>query len=321
MGPQTGGTPTTNKELESLFQRNNPFLPPQWKFLNLKEILTEPLPPEPPWKVHGLVADGCGTQVSSHPHGMKSYTWLQAAIESSVHHKVWGHFPATTVKRALFLETEDSEWLLRRRVHYLSNGLGIKANDLPDAGCFILGCTGPFDLIQMERTLKNTIERYHPDFTVLSTLQGLLGHRDWKEQSDMAPINSLLVNIATHYSPLVSITHSPWDKKQKRAAGTVTQAANFPMICHYQKFTSQGETFASVNVDSKLGASDTETRFKLKLHKSGEESVRFGYEMASSKKDIADYIRSNPNCKASDISAQFDISERYARTLRKESLS
>jgi hypothetical protein len=38
---------------------------------------------QPPWKIRGLVVEGGATQVSAHPHGMKSLSWLNAALESA----------------------------------------------------------------------------------------------------------------------------------------------------------------------------------------------------------------------------------------------
>lgn len=229
--------------------------------------------------------------------------------------KVWGHFSVTSVTRTLFLETEDPQWMLTQRIQHLANGMGIKASDVPEAGCFVLGCLGPFDLVAMERNLKSVIEKYKPDFTVLSTLQGLLAGRDWTKQDQMGPVNALLVNISKDYSPLISITHSPWDKKQQRAAGTVTQVANFPTTCHYQKFLAHGETYTSVKIDSKLGGDDP--KFKLHLTKANDSSVRFVYEQHADKAEIAKYIADHPNETATDLADMFGISERYARTLKK----
>ena len=53
--------------------------------------------------------------------------------------------------------------------------------------------------------------------------------------------------------PLFLVTHSPQNKKQKRPAGTITQAANFAVALHYEKKVSGGETTVQVTADSKAG--------------------------------------------------------------------
>jgi len=58
---------------------------------------------EPPWRIKNLVVDGSATQVSAHPHGMKSLSWLIAALESVTVHKVWGKFDASRVERVLYI--------------------------------------------------------------------------------------------------------------------------------------------------------------------------------------------------------------------------
>ena len=61
---------------------------------------------QPPWKIRGLVVEGGATQISAHPHGMKSLSWLNAALESVTLHTVWRHFDASNVQSVLFIESE-----------------------------------------------------------------------------------------------------------------------------------------------------------------------------------------------------------------------
>lgn len=297
----------------------NGSLPAAWKFLNLKEVLETPTIKEAPWRIRNLVAQGCGTLISAHPHGMKSFTWLQAAIDAPMGNQVWGHFPVTGVKKTLYIETEDPEWLLRQRIQQLARGMSIKASDVKDIGCFTLGVTGPFDIVKTGDKLKQAIETYQPDFTVLSTLQGLLGGRSWKEQDEMAAVNALMVDISAHWSPLTVITHSPWDKKSKRAAGTITQTANFQTSCHYQKYTSREGTKVSIDVDSKIGADAEESNFKLRLVSDLKlDAIKFRYEIAHTRDEIISHIKAHPNEPTADLAAAFDISDRHARRLRKD---
>jgi hypothetical protein len=289
-----------------------------WRFLNLKQILEKPVITEAPWRVRNLIASGCGTLISAHPHGMKSFTWLQAAIDAPMGNKVWGHFPVTGVSRTLYIETEDPEWLLTQRIQQLARGMSITPADVKDAGCFTLGCLGPFDIVGMGDMLKSSIDKYKPDFTVLSTLQGLLAGRNWKEQDEMHAVNALMVDISTHYSPLATITHSPWNKKEKRAAGTITQAANYQTSCHYQKYQSRdGTTKVTVDLDSKIGADATESSFKLRLNSFPErDGLRFDYEVSHSREEIENHIKAHPKESPLDISVAFGISERWARKLK-----
>jgi hypothetical protein len=306
---------------ERIVRVATPPIPLHWKFHDIKEILSEP-PKPPPWLIRGLVAQASATSISALPHGMKSFTWLQAAIDAALGRPVWDHFDVTGVKRTLFIETEDAEWMLWQRVHALANGIGVTPADITDAGCFYLGCTGPFDLVKMADKLRNVIRKYKPDFTVLSTLQGLLGERNWNEQGDMGPVNSLLIDIAHNYSPLVSITHSPLNIKLRRPAGSVTQGANFPFQCHFIKRFDNGQTIVDVKVDSKMGNEEDASKFQLRLCQCHPDAIRFVYESAAAettKKDIImAALQGMPNASTNDIAQQFDVGERYVRKLKEE---
>lgn len=283
-------------------------VPPAWKFKTLKEILENPPPPDPPWKIRSMMATGCGTMVSSHPHGMKSYTWLQAMMESSLSLPVWGHFESIGVKKALFLETEDPEWLVSQRVHRLAMGLDIKASDCENCD-FVVGNLGPFDLVACRDYMRRLLDHYQPDVAVLSTLQGLLGGRDWKEQSEMQDVNALLVNLAHEYCPLSVITHSPWDRKQKRSAGSVTQAANYQNLLHYEKFPH----YIKVKLDSKL---DEASQFRIKVVTGKEKSLRFAWAVMDGHEAIERYLSEHPDDTPQQVAEKFGCTDRYIRTLR-----
>lgn len=297
---------------------DSPFLPvdESWKFTTIQEILTNPPDPTPPWVFHSLVSEGSGTLVSSQPHGMKSYTWLQAAIEGALGRPIWGHFPVVKCRRTLFLETEDPSWLINQRVISIANGLGITAGDVKDAGCCVIGALGPFDLTAAEKEIRGVLDRYKPDMCVLSTLQGLLGGRDWKEQKDMAPVNALLVRLSTQHCPMSVITHSPQDKKQKRAAGTITQAANYPNILHYQKCSVESGTFARVYLDSKMGVNE---KFRIRLVNSIPNKIRFLWSKDTDTEVLKNYITEHRDEPSDEIAEQFGISVRYVQKLKKSS--
>lgn len=222
---------------------------------------------EAPWKIKELVVEGSATQISAHPHGMKSLSWLNAALESVTTHKVWHHFDASKVERTLYIESEDPEWMVAARIRGIAKGLGL-APDKPVPGLHYV-CPGPFDLVAEEENLRGLFAKHQPDFVVLSTLQNMLAGRDWLSQKDMQPVNALIVRLS-RICPLVVLTHSPWDKKQRRAAGTITQFANFAITMHYDKVKcGDGGTAIHVVVDSKVGASIN--GFHLKLLTEGDE--------------------------------------------------
>src|SRR5271165_6362941 len=240
-------------------------LPPGWHVRDLSDAIAG-TGQKPPWVIEDLLLARSATQVSAHPHSMKSLAWLAACLESVAAHKVWGHFDASSVKSSLFIESEDSRWVLEQRLRGISKGLGLKGAE--DAPGFHYLRTGPFDLVGMETTLAQILDHYRPDFAVLSTLQSLLAGRSWKEQQDMQPVNSLIVRLADQYCPIVLITHSPWDTRQKRAIGTISQAANFLTSLHFEKTSNGDGTFVHVTLDSKLGAEESD--FTLKLETQGE---------------------------------------------------
>lgn len=90
-----------------------------------------------------------------------------------------------------------------------------------------------------------------PQVMVLSTLQGLLGKRNLKEQSDMADINAMLVRLAGQYCPIVVITHSPHDPKKKRGYGTVMQDANCGVTIHFERLKHGTGEVIHATVDEK----------------------------------------------------------------------
>lgn len=286
-------------------------LPSTWKFKTLKEILENPPPLDPPWRIRGMMADGCGTQISSHPHGMKSYTWLQAMIEASLGLPIWGHFESIAIKKTLFLETEDPELMVAQRVHRLAMGMNIKASDCENCS-FVMGNLGPFDLVACRDYIKRLFDHYKPDVAVLSTLQGLLGGRDWKEQSQMQDVNALLVQIAHEYCPLTVITHSPWDPKLKRSAGSVTQAANYQTLMHYEKFSS----YIKVRLDSKL---DESSQFRIKIVNMEGDGLKFHWAIMDGQEAINQYLLDHPNETSQQIAEHFGCSDRYIRKLRNNS--
>ncbi len=224
---------------------------------------------KPPWVIEDLLMEQSATIVSAQPHAMKSLSWLAACLEAVTKQTVWGHFDAPNVKNVFFVETEDPPWMVESRIRGLAKGLGI-GKDEPVPG-FYYACIGPFDLLKEEKNIRKLIENHQLDFIVLSTLQNLLAGRDWLSQQDMQPIMAMIIRLSRE-CPIVLLTHSPWDKKQKRAAGTVTQTANFLTTMHYEKVLKRktGETFVHVQVDSKAGA--VETDFNLKLIAEGDPS-------------------------------------------------
>ncbi len=191
--------------------------------------------------------------VSAHPHSMKSLAFLQAALEACARKTVWGHIPTPTVTKALFIETEDPPWLVQDRIRGLAKGLGIK--DAEQVPGFRWICPGPFALVEEMREIAKLLDKHKPDFAVISTLQNIIPGRDMNEQKDMAPVNRAIITLARQCCPIVMITHSTWDKKNKRALGSITQAANYATTMHFEK--SSGDQ-VKVTLNSKIGSEEEE---------------------------------------------------------------
>src|SRR5262249_24904637 len=158
-----------------------------------------------------------------------------ACIEAAApkHQRVWEHFPAPDVKNTLFIETEDPAWMVEERIRGIAKGLGLSS--LSDARGFRYIAKGPIALLNEEKNLEDLIRQNNMDFFVLSTLQNMLGPgRSLKNDEDMQPISAMVLRLA-QFCPAVLLTHSPWDKRQRRAAGTVTLTANFLTTSHFQK--------------------------------------------------------------------------------------
>lgn len=230
----------------------------QWRIYSAAELI-ETASERPLWAIEGILERRSGLLVSGLPHAMKSLALLAALLESVTTRKVWGKFPVpSAIKNVLFVETEDSRRLVGRRLKGLYKGLNLKGRPVG----FHAVCSGPFDLLNDgEQTLRQLIAETKADIVVLSTLQGLLNGLDWKEQKDMSAINAIFVRLQQLCS-LIVITHSPWS--EKRAAGSVTQAANFASLMHLdKKVRDDGTTVAIATLDGK--EIDAEQKFSLAL--------------------------------------------------------
>jgi hypothetical protein len=230
--------------------------PAHWRPATLKEILNrteEPLR----WTINGLLLENASNLTSGHPHAGKSLGWLAGAIQAVTTGKVWGKFRVSpSLKRVLYVETEDPRVLVETRVRELAKHMAASPADLYDAG-FALSTTGPFDLVEVKDAIYRLLDAYKPDWLVLSTLQGLLGGRDWNQQNEMAEVNAMLVDLGRNFVPISVITHSPKDPRLQRAAGTITQEANHATVLHVRKQMlkdgqAKGKDLLTVSVDSKL---------------------------------------------------------------------
>jgi hypothetical protein len=206
----------------------------------------------PQWAIEGLVAKKSATLVSGQPHAGKSLAWLDALLEAITQHKVWGHFDASNVNAVLFVETEDPAFVVEGRIRGFARGLKLATDDLIPGFHYLR--IGPFELVKEEAKILELAKEYNLDLIVISTLQNLVHGADLSSQKDMAPIMALVVRLA-EYCPTVLLTHSPRDKRLKRATGTVTQDANFLTTIHFEKFRNKkaGQECIHASVDSKLG--------------------------------------------------------------------
>jgi len=117
-------------------------------------------------------------------------------------------------------------------------------------------------------------------------------------------------------------------QEKRRAAGTVTQTANFLTTAHFEKTVNQktGETFAHVSVDSKAGA--LETDFSLKLVTDGQprkpDSVRQvvfagkGWARGLKKDAVLAAIESDPEAPNKDIADRAGVSVRYVQSIKRQ---
>lgn len=267
--------------------------------------------------------------LSAHPHAMKSLSWLYASLEAVHTKRVFGHFSAPRVKNSFFIETEDPEWLVKQRLQGFARGLGLKEGDqIPG---FRFTCPGPFDLPNQINNLGNLIKQFSLDLIVLSTLQNTLEGRDWKEQKQMADVMASLVQTA-RLCPIVVLTHSPQDQRQKRAAGAITIGANCATHIHYEKSVDRkaGETFVNLTVDSKAGA--TETQFALRLIRDPKDPDPVGsvrgmlYDghgrkyQRSDKEAILEVLQENPNATTTEIVSITGAGLRNVQNVRKRFL-
>lgn len=239
----------------------------QWRIESGKQT-TNGAEQEPNWRIFSILGDG-GLLVSGLPHSTKSLAFLLAMLECVTSRLVWGKFRVSNeVRNVVFIETEDPLATVKRRIRGFCKGLGI---DHPPSG-FHLVRPGPFDLLnEGEERLREIIDKTQADVLVLSTLQGLLNGADWKEQRDMAPINAIFVRLM-QVCPLILLTHSPWN--EKRAAGSVTQSANFSSLMHFEKQVTDSGTVTQVKLDSKESSEDSKFGLSLVTAPHGEDATQ-----------------------------------------------
>ena len=296
-------------------------LEPKWEIKTLSDAFKDAQ--TPPWVIEDLVMRGTITLVSAHPHGMKSLSWLAASMEAVHTGKVFRRFEASNLKNVLFIETEDPEWLVKKRIQGLAEGL--KLPEGAELKGFHYTCPGPFELVKQQAALERLIEDLKLDLIVLSTLQNVLGKRSWKEQQEMADVMAMLVRVARKCA-IVVLTHSPQDRSQKRAIGTITLGANCATHIHYDKSTKGDGTYVHLSVDSKGGAKNTDFSLMLwhdPLEKDPVSGVRGlvyageGNRGKTKEEMVKEKIAENPDASAAQIAAMAGCDESYVRKIRK----
>jgi hypothetical protein len=310
--------PETPKPKPSLLIKRQP----EWEIRGLTDAFKDA--EAPPYVIKDLVMNGTITLVSAQPHGMKSLSWLSACMEGVRTKKVFGHFEAPTLNNVLFIETEDPEWLVKKRIQGLAKGLKLpEGATLPG---FFFTCPGPFELINQRKQLERLIEVHNLDLIVLSTLQNLLGGRSMKEQDQMADIMAMLVGVARK-CPIVLLTHSPQDRSQKRAIGTITQGANCATHIHYEKATKGGDTFVHLSVDSKGGAGENDFSLLLLTDSKDSDHVRGvrgltyagkGNKGKTKEQKVREAIQQNPGASVAELVEIAGCDESHVRKTRKK---
>jgi hypothetical protein len=292
----------------------------QWELYALRDAVESHLQ-QPPSVIKSLLLTESATLVSAHPKSMKSLSWLQACIESVAHKTVWGYFDACNVEKSLFIETEDPQWLVESRIRGFTKGLRIETG----LSGFQYACPGPFDLVKEERFLRDLLTRNKPSFAVISTLQNLLAGRSWLQQDDMQPVMAAIIRLS-RICPIVLLTHSPQDHKARRAAGTITQAANFVTEAHYQIIDSSRGLKVHVALRSKAGAETDSFHLCLETEGCSDDpgSVRkitfggMGWPKGSMRKAVLAIIEENRGMSASDVAERANCSVQYAREMIRE---
>jgi hypothetical protein len=295
--------------------------PAEWYPRSLKEIANRAwdTPHQIPWIIEGILPAASSLLCSGQPHATKSLDWLSACIEATVKHTVWGKFDASKVRRALYIETEDPDWMVENRIVGLMKGFGLVPTDALEKYGFYFSATGPFDLVGKEQQIRSLINHVKPDFIVLSTLQGLIPGRSLSEQKDMSEPNAMVVRLAK-LTPMVVITHSPRDSSLRRSYGTIVQDANYLTLMHFEKHIQDGTTTINVIGDSKLG---TELNFKLRLVTEVTEhtEVRGVFHMdhiPDTRDRIIECKKGNPKMKVTDVAKIVGCSYEYARRVLKD---
>lgn len=298
-------------------------LPQGWEVRNFQDAMHASSEP-PPWVIQDLLLSQSATLISAHPHALKSVSLLQACLESVSHQKVWGHFAAPEVRNSLYIEIEDPLPVVELRIRELAKGLGLKDSDKVPGFHFL--CVTPFELHNYETYLEMLVAKYELDFMGISTLQAAVGKRNMTQQVDMAPVMAMVVRLA-RLCPVILLTHAPWDRRNRRAFGTVTQTANFLNTMHFEKIEPKGtghRTFVNVLLDSKMGVAESNFSLELKTETDGGKShlrkleyIGAGYPKGLQRDAILAAIREDPEASNTEIAQRTGATDRYVRGVRK----
>lgn len=135
----------------------------------------------------------------------------------------------------------------------------------------------------------------------------------------MGAVNAAIVRLQ-RICPLIVVTHSPRGG-QRRAAGTVTQDANYLTLMHFEKFKREDGTYISVIGDSKMGS---ELDFNLKLEVADHEgrsqvrSLKYVPLSISKREQVLRLIVQHPDADTGAIALLAGCSKRYVQEIMKE---
>jgi hypothetical protein len=158
-------------------------LTPKLRRLDVARMVTEP-PPEICWRVDNVAADGALTMLFAEPGEGKSLLAGTFGAAVATGESIAGI--ATTRGKVLYIDAENGEWEIHRRVHAL--GLSPEGIEIFEAG-------QTFDLRSDWREVERLVDEHGADLLVLDSLRSLAPELEENDSGDaeaaLGPIRQL----------------------------------------------------------------------------------------------------------------------------------
>ena len=201
------------------------------KWISYSELLATEID-KPKWMIEGIWQEGSHGIIAGEPKTYKSVLATDMAVSVASGRPFLGKYPVRNQGPVLYIQEENSDWLVQDRIRKISNARGtlegeveILSNKLirvkmpPDLPIQFLNCSGS-DMTNPEDTndLEKAIQEFKPVLVIFDPLYLMLGEKDESSSKDVRPVLVWLLKIKQQYKTSVIVLHH-WNKAGKSERG------------------------------------------------------------------------------------------------------